>query len=109
MVKKPYKPEEIELRNVSRFAYGEMEDQTFVVWAQGNAGWFEIRPAAAYKAIFKDMIIAVELLYFVTDIYSEPRKKGGGPSAQLVFQEVSNHIARTCVELLHRFSNEPGY
>ena len=34
------------------------------------------------------MIQAVELLYFITDIYSEPRKKGGGPTARLVYQEV---------------------
>lgn len=89
VVKKPFKPEEIELRHVTRFSYGEMTDYTYVIWAQGQAGWFEIRPAAQYQAIFDDMIQAVELLYFVTDIYTEPRKKNGGPGPQLVFKEVS--------------------
>lgn len=80
---------DIEIRNVTRFSYGEMTDGAYVMWAQGKAGWFEIRPAEHYKPIFDDMVRAVELLYFVSDIYNEPRKRGGGPSAQLIFQEVS--------------------
>jgi hypothetical protein len=87
-LKKPYKPTDIELRNVTRFSYGEMTDGAYVIWAQGNAGWFEIRPAAQYSQIYNEMVQAVELLYFVTDIYSESRKKSSGPSAELVFQEV---------------------
>lgn len=89
MLRKPYKPTQVEVRNVTRFSYGEMTDGAYVIWAQGRAGWFEIQPAADYRSIFNDMVRAVELLYFVTDIYNEPRKRGGGPSAQLVFQEVS--------------------
>ncbi|KAJ4362433.1 hypothetical protein N0V83_010526 [Neocucurbitaria cava] len=84
---KPYKPVDIEIRHVTRFSYGEMTDGAYVIWAQGKAGWFEIRPAQRYQAVFDDMARAVELLYFVTDIYNEPRKRGGGPSAQLIFQE----------------------
>ncbi|KAF2031125.1 hypothetical protein EK21DRAFT_88266 [Setomelanomma holmii] len=67
-----------------------MTDGEFVIWAQGKAGWFEIRPAPHYQSIYTDMIQAVQLLYFVTDIYSGPRKRGGGPSPQLIFQEVSS-------------------
>ena len=92
MLQKPYKPTEVEIRNVTRFSYGEMTDGAYVLWAQGKAGWFEIQPAAHYKSIFDDMCQAVELLYFVTDIYSDRRKKGGGPSVQLVFQEVSKRL-----------------
>ena len=88
-MKKPYKPTDIELRNVTRFSYGEMTDGAYVIWAQGKAGWFEIRPTAQYKPIYDEMVQAVELLYFVTDIYGESRKKSSGPSAELVFQEVS--------------------
>lgn len=98
VLQKSYKPTEIEIRNVTRFSYGEMTDGEFVIWAQGKAGWFEIRPATHYKSIYADMIQAVELLYFVTDIYSEPRKRGGGPSPQLVYQEVSPWIL--CISLL---------
>lgn len=88
VVKKPYKPTEIEIRNISRFSYGEMNDGTVALWAEGAAGWFQIAPAPHYRAIFDSMIAAVQILYFVTDIYKEPRKRGGGPSAQLIFQEV---------------------
>jgi len=92
-VKKPYKPTEILIRNVSRFSYGEMDDGTVALWAQGAAGWFQLAPAPHYQAIFDGMIAAVQILYFVTDIYTESRKRGGGPSAQLIFQEVRGVIA----------------
>ncbi|KAG9190964.1 hypothetical protein G6011_09052 [Alternaria panax] len=96
LLKKPYKPTEIELRNVTRFSYGEMTDGAYVIWAQGNAGWFEIRPAAHYSPIHDEMVQAVELLYFVTDIYSESRKKSSGPSAELVFQEYAEDERFPC-------------
>ncbi|KAF1847061.1 uncharacterized protein K460DRAFT_402425 [Cucurbitaria berberidis CBS 394.84] len=96
LLKKPYKPVEIDIRNVARFSYGEMTDGAYVIWAQGKAGWFEIRPADHYKPIFDDMVQAVELLYFVSDIYNEPRKRGGGPSAQLIFKEYAEDERFTC-------------
>ncbi|KAI1514518.1 hypothetical protein L13192_09314 [Pyrenophora tritici-repentis] len=96
LLKKPYKPTEIEIRNVTRFSYGEMTDGAYVMWAQGKAGWFEIRPTAAYKPIYDDMVQAVQLLYFVTDVYSESRKKGGGPSAELIFQEYAEDVRFPC-------------
>jgi hypothetical protein len=86
---KSSKPIEIEILHVTRFSYGELTDGQFAIWAEGKAGWFEIRPASHYADIYADMIQAVQLLYFVTDIYNEPRKRGGGPSPQLIFQEVS--------------------
>ncbi|KAF1834727.1 hypothetical protein BDW02DRAFT_639168 [Decorospora gaudefroyi] len=96
LLKKPYKPTRVEIRDVTRFSYGQMTDGAYVIWAQGKAGWFEIRPTTQYKAIFDDMVQAVELLYFVTDIYSEPRKRGGGPSAQLIFQEYAEEDRFPC-------------
>ncbi|KAF2681407.1 hypothetical protein K458DRAFT_444652 [Lentithecium fluviatile CBS 122367] len=87
LVKKPFKPVDVVIRNVTRFSYGQMTDGELVIWALGEAGWFEIRPSRTYKAIYQDMVQAVELLYFITDIYSQPRKRGGGPNAQLVYLE----------------------
>ncbi|KAI4615569.1 uncharacterized protein J4E87_009027 [Alternaria ethzedia] len=96
LLKKPYKPMEIEVRHVTRFSYGEMTDGAYVIWAQGQAGWFEIRPTAQYKPIYDQMVQAVELLYFVTDIYGESRKKSSGPSAELVFQEYAEDERFPC-------------
>ncbi|KAH8725840.1 hypothetical protein GQ44DRAFT_706604 [Phaeosphaeriaceae sp. PMI808] len=96
LLKKSYKPIDIEVRNVMRFSYGEMTDGDFAIWAQGKAGWFEIRPAPHYHEIYQDMVEAVELLYFVTDIYSESRKKSGGPSPQLIFQEYAEDERFSC-------------
>ncbi|KAH9877936.1 hypothetical protein J1614_003153 [Plenodomus biglobosus] len=96
LLKKPYKPMEIEIRNVSRFSYGEMNDGTLALWAEGGAGWFHIVPAPQYKPIYDGMICAVQILYFVTDMYKEPRKRGGGPSAQLILREYAEDPRFPC-------------
>ena len=89
VIKKPYNPADIAIQAVTRFAYAQMDDGAYTLWALGEAGWFTITgPAAHYQSIYDADIQAVELLYFVTDIYSESRKKSSGPSAELVFQEV---------------------
>ncbi|UPX15050.1 uncharacterized protein EKO05_0005515 [Ascochyta rabiei] len=98
LVKKPYKPTDIAVRNVTRYAYAELPDQTFLIWALGEAGWFEIQPAPQYKAIYDDMLQAVQLLYFVTDIYNEPRKRGGGPGASLIYQEYAEDDRFPCTD-----------
>jgi len=89
VVHRPYKPVDLTIRNVMRYSYGQTTDGDMMIWALGSAGWFEIQPSRAYKDIYEDMVRAVEILYFVTDVYNEPRKRGGGPSAELIFQEVS--------------------
>lgn len=88
-MQKPFKTIDIEIRGVTRYSYGQTTDGDMMIWALGGAGWFEIQPSRNYKLIYQDMVQAVEILYFVTDIYNEPRKRGGGPSAELIFQEVS--------------------
>ncbi|EAT82585.2 hypothetical protein SNOG_10250 [Parastagonospora nodorum SN15] len=98
LLSKSKKPIDLEIRNVTRFSYGELTDGEFAIWAEGNAGWFEIRPAPHYNSIYEDMIEAVQLLYFVTDIYGEPRKKGGGPSTQLIFQEYAEDERFACTD-----------
>lgn len=96
VLSKSTKPVDLEIHNVTRFSYGELTDGEFAIWAEGNAGWFEIRPAPHYNDIYDDMIEAVQLLYFVADIHDGPRKKGGGPSTQLIFQEVSSVMRCWC-------------
>ena len=75
-----------------------MTDGSYVLWALGEAGWFEIQPAAHYNAMFDDMLQAVEILYFVTDIYNEPRKRGGGPSFSLICQEYAEDERFACTD-----------
>ena len=73
---------------MTRYSYAELEDGDIAIWAAGKAGWFELRPSPQYAQIFETVEEAVRLLYFVTDIH-DGRKKGSGPSPQLIFQEVS--------------------
>jgi hypothetical protein len=67
-----------------RYSYGEMTDGEYVLWAQGKAGWFELRPAPAYKRLYEEASRAVEILFFISDIHHQSRK----PSAALLFKEV---------------------
>ncbi|KAF2111359.1 hypothetical protein BDV96DRAFT_582045 [Lophiotrema nucula] len=96
LLKKPFRPLDITIENVTRYSYGQTEDGEIMIWALGESGWFEIRPARNYREIYGDMVQAVEILYFITDIYSEPRKRGGGPSAGLIFQEYAEDERFAC-------------
>ncbi|KAK0664310.1 hypothetical protein DIS24_g744 [Lasiodiplodia hormozganensis] len=92
----------VELTNVTRFAYGQYDDGEVAIWAAGQAGWFKIAepPAArggnnAYKDIFKDMVDAINVLYFLADVYRENRGDG---SAKAIFK-------RYATENPNRFSS----
>lgn len=89
LVKKPFRPVDVVLADVTRYSYGQTEEGEIVIWALGAAGWFEIRPGRGYREVYAGMVQAVGVLYFVADIYNEPRKRGGGPSAGLIWREVS--------------------
>lgn len=96
VLEKLHRPIDVVIRNVTRFAYAEMGDETYALWALGEAGWFNMeRPAAPYQGTYDADVQAVQLLYFLIDCYSEtPRKKGGGPSASLLYREVSGRGQR---------------
>ncbi|PSN65977.1 hypothetical protein BS50DRAFT_588765 [Corynespora cassiicola Philippines] len=98
LIKKPFKPLDIQITNVTRFSYGQSTDGELMIWALGEAGWFELSPSPSYSDIYNDMVEAVEILYFVSDIYNEPRKRGGGPSAQLIFQEYAEDERFPCAD-----------
>lgn len=99
LVKKPYKAVELEILNVTRFSYGQTEDGEIVIWALGQAGWFELRPAKSYKDIYDEMEEAVQILYFATDIHEESRKNDSGPAAELIFQEYAEDERFQCQDV----------
>ena len=56
----------MELPNVTKFCYGE-QDRICKLWAEGEAGWFEIQPAKHYHDNYIRMIEAVTVWYFLED------------------------------------------
>lgn len=44
-----------------------------VVWASGEAGWFEINPAPQYRAMYDKMCQGITLYYMVMDVYETAR------------------------------------
>jgi hypothetical protein len=66
----------IELREVSRFAYGTIEGTGNIgIWAAGKAGWFMIDPSAVYAQIYQHMVAAVKIFHFLEDQY-RPYRRG---------------------------------
>ena len=74
----------IEVSDVRNYAYGAYEDESVDIWAAGKAGWFILKPSKAYRAIYDQMIEAVNILYFIVDAYKTPRKTGKGRSATVL-------------------------
>ena len=74
----------IEISEVRMFSYGQFEDGNIGLWAGGKAGWFALKPARAYRAIWNGMVESVNTLYWVADAYREKRKRGDWKTAPLL-------------------------
>lgn len=48
-------------------------DEEGTIWASGNAGWFEIRPAVHYQEIYDQMQEGVRLFYDLEDVLSNTK------------------------------------
>lgn len=62
-------PARITVSSVQTFSYGQADTGTIILWAGGNAGWFELAPSRTYKSIFDADCEAVKCLYFIADLY----------------------------------------
>ncbi|KAK5631021.1 hypothetical protein RRF57_006736 [Xylaria bambusicola] len=67
----------IQIESSRAFSVGAKDDSLSspVVWASGEAGWFEIVPAACYQRICDGMFQAVRLHYSLLDQYEEAVEK----------------------------------
>lgn len=74
----------IEIADVKAFAYGQFDDGNIALWAAGRAGWFALKPARPYRAMYNEMGEAVKLLYFIADAYREERKSGKGKNSTVL-------------------------
>lgn len=61
----------IEIRNNTSFSIGLKADDIPVVWASGEAGWFELEASEKYTPIANSMFEAIQLHYKVNDQYEE--------------------------------------
>ncbi|KFY87145.1 hypothetical protein V500_07161 [Pseudogymnoascus sp. VKM F-4518 (FW-2643)] len=72
---KEYKDCLVEVTNVRGFSIG---DGPITLWANGKAGWFEIKPAAIYQDIYSKMTEAIELYYILCDVHTDAKSRGKG-------------------------------
>jgi hypothetical protein len=81
------KGQEIEVTDIKSFSIGL---GPVTIWANGKAGWFEIRPASTYQHIFDKMSEGVTLYYSLTDLYVSKKKTTGEKSSHIdkIFEEV---------------------
>lgn len=88
--KKDYKDCWVEVTNVRGFSIG---DGPITLWANGKAGWFEIKPAPIYRTTYNKMTEAIELYYILCDIHTDTKSRGKGknqkpPEVEQVFDKV---------------------
>lgn len=69
VVRSSLKSAHVEVQGSTRYSIGIGPYP--VVWASGEAGWFEIRPARRYEATYNQMCQAISLYYAVMDVYDE--------------------------------------
>ncbi|KAI3009701.1 hypothetical protein CBS147346_2039 [Aspergillus niger] len=94
-----YLTKRIVLENVTHFAYGQHNDGEVGFWVAGKAGWFSISPAKGYKAIFNDVVEAIDLLYFLADRHQSKRRRkrrNWNPSVEYLCEEYVSHTHGIC-------------
>ncbi|KAJ0425487.1 hypothetical protein BJY00DRAFT_298545 [Aspergillus carlsbadensis] len=93
-----YLTKRIVIDNVSHFAYGQHNDGEVGIWVAGRAGWFSISPARGYRAMFNEVVEAIDLLYFLTDRHKPKRRKkrNWNPSLEYLCDEYVLHTHGIC-------------
>lgn len=82
-------PRRVLLADVTHYAYGQDEDGDVGIWVAAPAGWFSIEPARIYRAIFNDMVQAIDLFYFLADKHRRRRgRTRKGMTLDYVLDEV---------------------
>lgn len=87
---KDYKYCTVEVKNVRGFSIG---DGPITIWANGRAGWFEIKPAPTYQDIYDKMTEAIDLYYILSDVHTDAKAHSKGKNrkpldAEQVFDKV---------------------
>lgn len=111
-----YLNQRIVIDNVSHYAYGQHNDGEVGIWVAGRAGWFSISPAKGYRAMFNEVVEAIDLLYFLTDRHkpkrsSRRRKSWNPPSLEYLCDEYVLHTHGICedgddsAEVLYKHHN----
>lgn len=63
----------------SSVAYQEVEDapgmREVVIWGAGAGGWYELRPAPSYEAVFDHMVASVTAQYLLEEIFEQSQAK----------------------------------
>lgn len=86
-----YEFKHVLIENVTYYAYGQTRDGQVVIWVAGAPGWFAISPSRTYKAVYNEMVEAIDLLYFTADKHQHVRsrwKKAWNPKVNFLFKEV---------------------
>lgn len=70
-----YRTVTVELENVTTYAFAEYDDGSYGFWAEGKAGWFEVKtPAGPYQRKFHEMSEAASMFYVLADKVKRARK-----------------------------------
>ncbi|KIW03830.1 uncharacterized protein PV09_05129 [Verruconis gallopava] len=64
----------IAVNNITHFAFGVFDSGAYAIWAAGEAGWYTIQPSKAYENVFKEMVEALDVLYFLVEAHEGPNR-----------------------------------
>lgn len=77
----------IEVNEVRQFS---IQDGPTKIWAAGVAGWFELRPANAYRKVFAQMVEGIGLYYGLYDLHHSNKKAKKLEVPELLDQVLEN-------------------
>lgn len=68
----------VQIPSSTMYSIGWLEDsEDAVSWSGGKSGWFEIQPAAEYRAMNDTVCEGITLYYFLLDSYTDAQSRAG--------------------------------
>ena len=90
----------LELKDVKHHSFAQFEDGSYGFWAEGKAGWFELKTAvSAYRPTFDKMLEATDMFYHMSDRWGNMKKKKKNTkiSTTVIEKEAQELFSEVCL------------
>ena len=93
----------LELKDVKRYSFAQYEDGSYGFWAEGKAGWFELKTAiSSYRHTFDKMSEATDMFYHMSDKWGNTkRKRKTNISTAIIEKEAQEIFSEVCFGKFH--------
>ena len=78
---------------MNRYCFAQYEDESYGFWAEGKAGWFELKTATpGYRHLFNGMSEATDMFYHMSDTWKNVKKTTRPVNSATIIRKEASEI-----------------